>query len=396
MMLIHNNKEPRFPRAVVLLVTLGLVSLVSACRLNIQPIEDTPVVSESGSFICESQRDCRLDIVDTTFDETFRAVAPENTAFTGWAEGDNYLCAGSMRDCRVNSALAAFSPELQDILESNERYFLAPTTERHFRELLEAPYLGKQIELVEGEERSEPASKPFWVEISADNNRVDMRPDQESTLPGCYYQGRFDVREEVGRSALEVMSGTYTCNRPPFESGTYVGRLYRPGHASLFVEIEQTSTEGELLNVALALVRDSEGSQQAPLIDCCIARAAGRPLTAAALGAYSGGMAELSTSQCSILQTPRARSNFVFEADESGRLTIFHNDEEGPDCTYQQDESGMLQGSYNCDDGSDGFWGTAKLKGYRSSAGRLFDLSFLQSPSDSCSFEVNFYGAQAG
>lgn len=112
-----------------LVMVLLLLGLLAGCKLTIK----VPVggeVSSDGGIVCSAGQQCEIDISTTTFDHVFTASAAAGYAFTGWIDGEYFLCSGSLEDCRVRSNIFAGIPFLEALLDGDLEVILAPHFDR--------------------------------------------------------------------------------------------------------------------------------------------------------------------------------------------------------------------------------------------------------------------------
>ena len=117
-------------------VVFSVFSLALAgCRIEISVPQHGQVESESGAYRCDAGETCRIDVVDTFFDETFQARPMQGYTFAAWRTKPSSLCGGSTEPCRLATTGFPGSP-LMDILESDDVFFLEPVfgQSNHWRE----------------------------------------------------------------------------------------------------------------------------------------------------------------------------------------------------------------------------------------------------------------------
>ncbi len=109
------------------LIAVTLALAVGGCKLKVYvPTGAGYVESTSGAFHCSLMSVCNLDIVDTGFEETFRAVPHEGFIFAGWKDRPQGLYANSIGDAYITSAVPATNQALMDLLASDETFYLEP------------------------------------------------------------------------------------------------------------------------------------------------------------------------------------------------------------------------------------------------------------------------------
>ena len=70
---------------------------------------------------------CRIDVVDTTFDDSFVAVPDEGYYFVEWQRRQRGFCGGSSKSCDLSTEKFAGNPDLLAFLESDDEvFFLEP------------------------------------------------------------------------------------------------------------------------------------------------------------------------------------------------------------------------------------------------------------------------------
>lgn len=113
-------------RFIIIILMLAL----SACKLTVEVPYGGTVASTSGTYLCEVDSPCVIDVYDTYFDETFVAQPSTGYEFKGWRSRDKGLCGGKTVDCALSTANFDEFPELVSILESDEAFYLEPVFER--------------------------------------------------------------------------------------------------------------------------------------------------------------------------------------------------------------------------------------------------------------------------
>lgn len=108
------------------LVVVSITLLIGGCKIRISPPEGGRVVTQSGSFLCESGQVCEVEVTDTEFDLTFIAEPASGFVFDGWRRRDRGLCGGSIDPCRLFTSGFVGQPALLEFLSSDEVFFLEP------------------------------------------------------------------------------------------------------------------------------------------------------------------------------------------------------------------------------------------------------------------------------
>ncbi len=109
-------------RALLLVVPL----LLSACKIVISVPEKGQVISGSGAYDCAAGGTCEIDVVDTSFDETFSAAPAEGQIFLGWQKRSGGLCGGSADSCQLSTIDFAGKEVLEELLTSDAEFYLEP------------------------------------------------------------------------------------------------------------------------------------------------------------------------------------------------------------------------------------------------------------------------------
>jgi len=107
-------------------VTFAAAILLSGCLLEVYVPEGGRVVTLSGSLDCGPGETCQVEVPDTNFDETFRALPDSEMVLDGWRRGRGYFNPGNKDSFRaVTEAFGSF-PSLLSVLESDQVFFLEP------------------------------------------------------------------------------------------------------------------------------------------------------------------------------------------------------------------------------------------------------------------------------
>lgn len=119
----------RLPGTFPALILLCFAAL-AGCKIEITTPADGKVVSESHT--CNPGLKCTIDVSNTRFDQTFRAIPRSDaTVFTGWKKSDRHFCGGSRLPCRLFTTTFAPNEALLALLEaSDEVFYLSPGFEK--------------------------------------------------------------------------------------------------------------------------------------------------------------------------------------------------------------------------------------------------------------------------
>ena len=106
-------------------------TLLGGCKLVIDVPEGGSVTTESGDYSCNEANSCDVNIVDFSFDQTFKAVPAEGYEFKGWKKKGRAFCAGSSSPCDISTIGLDENGELREVmlrfLESDdEEFYLEP------------------------------------------------------------------------------------------------------------------------------------------------------------------------------------------------------------------------------------------------------------------------------
>ena len=108
-----------------------LIASLSGCFLEITVGEGGEVQSASGLSDCAENSLCSIEVLDTTYRETFVAVPKSGYRFVGWDDGEDHQCKGSFRTiCTVDNTGFAGNTQAEAVIASNKKYFLKPIFER--------------------------------------------------------------------------------------------------------------------------------------------------------------------------------------------------------------------------------------------------------------------------
>jgi len=111
----------------ILVLLLALAVTGSGCKLKVYiPSNDGHVESRSGAFYCSLMSLCNIEVNNTSFEETFRAVPAEGFVFAGWKDRPQGLYGNSIEDAYLTTTLGATSQPLLDMLASEQVYYLEP------------------------------------------------------------------------------------------------------------------------------------------------------------------------------------------------------------------------------------------------------------------------------
>ncbi|MEM8660429.1 MAG: hypothetical protein AAGF35_06045, partial [Pseudomonadota bacterium] len=74
---------------------------IVGCRVTVQVPPGGEVRTAFGTNDCAENTVCEIEVNDTNFNETFRAVPNEGYEFIGWRRDDLYFCGLFRGDCQL-------------------------------------------------------------------------------------------------------------------------------------------------------------------------------------------------------------------------------------------------------------------------------------------------------
>jgi haloalkane dehalogenase len=107
-------------------IPLVVLLLLSACKIVTPVSEGGQVISDSGAYDCAAGETCKINVVDTFFDETFTAEPGEGQVFLGWQKGEGWLCGGNKDSCHLSTVDFAGNKALEDLLTTDTEFYLEP------------------------------------------------------------------------------------------------------------------------------------------------------------------------------------------------------------------------------------------------------------------------------
>ncbi len=109
-----------------ILAVVGLLLAASGCKLQIEVPANGRVTTTSGNYTCESGQSCEIEVLDTSFNETFVAEPVEGYFFDGWKNEQGYFCWWARGNCRLQNAFVEGNDTFLDILASDRSWSMAP------------------------------------------------------------------------------------------------------------------------------------------------------------------------------------------------------------------------------------------------------------------------------
>ena len=109
-----------------LFILMCATVLIASCKLTLIVVEGGEVQSE-GSGTCTAGSFCAIEVTDTTFSETFTAVADEGWYFHEWQSGENFLCANTLLpECALNFVGFKGNGLVEAAIASSPTFYLMP------------------------------------------------------------------------------------------------------------------------------------------------------------------------------------------------------------------------------------------------------------------------------
>lgn len=107
------------------------VLMITSCKVKVVVPEGGTVTSASGTYTCEPEKPCKINVVDIFFDETFTANPANGYEFHAWKTQDKGLCGGKATPCKLSTTGFEDFPKLMAALESDEVFYLSPVFVEH-------------------------------------------------------------------------------------------------------------------------------------------------------------------------------------------------------------------------------------------------------------------------
>jgi hypothetical protein len=103
-----------------------LVGIIAGCKIAVIVVEGGEVQS-TGSGTCLAGTVCIVEVTDTTFSDTFTAVADEGWYFEKWNTGSGFLCQNiESLSCPVSTNEVEGNSHLEELLVSDETFYIMP------------------------------------------------------------------------------------------------------------------------------------------------------------------------------------------------------------------------------------------------------------------------------
>ena len=107
--------------------TAAALAFLAGCKVSVEVPEGGQVLSDQG-LVCEAGETCVIDPSNTSWSESFQAVAAPGYVFTGWKQGHSFVCEGT-GDCTLSTTGFAGNAQLEALLDGDVTVFVAPQFE---------------------------------------------------------------------------------------------------------------------------------------------------------------------------------------------------------------------------------------------------------------------------
>ena len=193
------------------LLLIGITALMASCKLAVIVVEGGEVRSE-GSGTCFAGVICVVEVTDTNFSETFRAVPDTDWYFYKWNSGDRFFCGGSSSpECQLSFVLPVNNAHIEELVASSEVFFLMPV----FKQTPPEVFIPDDRSVrIGGKEWLQPIhfveySYNQISEVCPDNLCSGTLPGSATDLTGYFWacsddvQLLFNLYEGMGRNVLK-------------------------------------------------------------------------------------------------------------------------------------------------------------------------------------------------
>lgn len=115
------------PGVFKILIVLVVSIVLAGCKLDVVVGEGGMVQSTSKTRDCATASNCTFEVTDTSFTETFTAVALPGYKFERWQKGPEYLCFKTTDPtCKLSNTAYKDVPEMKAMIASDAVYKIAP------------------------------------------------------------------------------------------------------------------------------------------------------------------------------------------------------------------------------------------------------------------------------
>jgi hypothetical protein len=110
-----------------ILTILVVSTLVAGCKVDLLVSSGGDVTSSSGTRNCMGGSLCEFNITDSTFSDSFTAVARPGFVFSKWAAGPGFLCPDSVNPtCVITNVGTAGNAAIANIIASDQIFYAMP------------------------------------------------------------------------------------------------------------------------------------------------------------------------------------------------------------------------------------------------------------------------------
>jgi hypothetical protein len=110
-----------------ILATLAVTALVVGCKLAVMVPSGGDVTSSSSTRNCTGGSLCEHNITDSTFNDSFTAVAKPGYVFTKWNSGSGFFCGNSTNPtCTISNVGTAGNAAIEGIIATGQFFYAMP------------------------------------------------------------------------------------------------------------------------------------------------------------------------------------------------------------------------------------------------------------------------------
>lgn len=114
-------------RLIKALVLFSVAALIAGCKLAVIVPTGGDVTSTSGTRNCLGGSICEHNITDTSFNDTFTAVARPGYVFSKWSAGPGFLCANSTNPtCVTTNVGTVGNPFVESVIATGQHFYVMP------------------------------------------------------------------------------------------------------------------------------------------------------------------------------------------------------------------------------------------------------------------------------
>lgn len=117
-------------RLIKILAILAVATLGTGCKLAVMVPSGGDVTSASGTRNCTGGNLCEHNITDSTFNESFTAVARPGYVFSKWNKGAGFLCGDSTNPtCVISNVGTAGNAAIEAVIATGQHFYAMPLFE---------------------------------------------------------------------------------------------------------------------------------------------------------------------------------------------------------------------------------------------------------------------------